>query len=118
MNNLTLGRKIALGFSTLVALTLILGLVALQRFGTIAGSTEYISTDSVPGSIAISHMASALRENFGLVLLHVNARQKDALAASVEQNRTRIDQLIRDYEGSVNTTEERIMFTSFKSSRG
>lgn len=117
MHSLTLGKRIALGFAAIIAITLILGLLSYRNFYSINSNSEYIATDPVPGSIKITSIASAVKENFGLVQLHLNSANKEKYASAIEQNRSRIDDLIREYESTIITDEDKTMFSSFQEAR-
>ncbi len=117
MNSLTLGQRIALGFSAIIGLTLILGLVLFSNFHTIAKHAEYIATDPVPGTISIMSIAGAVRDNFGLVQLHIAAKEKERINATIEKNKELIDQLTREYENTIAESADKTMFASYKEAR-
>jgi methyl-accepting chemotaxis protein len=117
MNSLTLGQRISLGFSAVIAVTLILGLVAFNRFMAVSDAGEYLAHDPVPGTIAIINISGAFKENFGLVQMYISATDKTKIAANIEANRLRIDQLLQEYEATITAEEDRRQFALFKEHR-
>ena len=45
MNSFTFGKRIALGFSATIAITLILGLIAFSQFSTISNESTSVAQD-------------------------------------------------------------------------
>jgi methyl-accepting chemotaxis protein len=117
MNSLTLGQRISLGFAAVIAVTLVLGLVAFNRFLAVSNAGEYLARDPVPGTIAIINIAGAFKENFGLVQMHISIADKTKVAASIEANRIQIDQLLQEYEATISAEEDRKLFGTFKEDR-
>ena len=117
MNSLTFGKRIALGFSAIIVITLILGLVSFGRFHTIANRAEFIASDSLPGTIGIISIVNAVKDNFGLVQLHFNSADKEKISAAIEKNRGSIDQLVQEYESTITASEDRAMLAAFKEER-
>ena len=117
MNSFTLGKRIALGFSTIIAITLILGLVVFTRFNTIVNRAEYIAANPVPGMIAIMSIADTLKENFGLTQTQIHSPTKDKFTATVDRNKERIDKLMQDYTRTMHEPEDRQLFATFQEAR-
>ena len=117
MNSLTFGKRIALGFSAIIAITLVLGLVGYGHFRTITNDAEHISSDLLPGSITSMNITNAVKDNFGLVQMHFNTQNPSTVTAAIEKNKSRIDQLMIEYEATINEPEDRQLFASFKESR-
>ena len=117
MNSLTFGKRIALGFTAIITVTLVLGLVAFSLFRGIASKAEYVATDPMPGTIAIIRMTSAVKDNFGLVQRHFNATEKEAVAAAIEKNSELTDKLAKEYEITVTDPEDKALFATFKEDR-
>jgi len=117
MNHLTLGKRVALGFAGVIAVTLVLGIVAFSRFLSAASAGEYLTASPVPCTIAMVDIAGAFKENFGLVQRHINSSEKDKIAAAVQRNKERIDKLLQDYEAAISTDEDRRIFAVFKDAR-
>jgi methyl-accepting chemotaxis protein len=117
MKSITLGKRVAFGFAAVIAVTLTLGGVAFSRFLAVSSAGEYLATDPVPGTIAIIDISGAFKENFGLVEKHINARDKNAVAASIQKNKEHIDQLLIHYEATITSEEDRALFTAFKAAR-
>src|SRR5690349_9311887 len=117
MKSLTLGQRISFGFATVIAVTLLLGLVAYNRFMVVSDAGEYLARDPVPGTIAIINIASAFKENFALVQRHINGTDKDGVSAKIQANKEKIDRLFTEYDATITAAEDHAMFEQFKAAR-
>ncbi len=117
MKSLTLGQRIAFGFATVIAVTVILGGVAFKQFLAVSDAGEYLARDPVPGTITIIKIAGAFKENFALVEKHLSAHDKAGTTAKIQANKEKIDGLMQDYEATITAAEDRAMFDRFKEDR-
>jgi len=117
MKSLTLGQRVTLGFVTATAVTVALGLVAFNQFLAVSSAGEYLARGPVPGTICIIGISGAFKENFALVEKHLSARDKAAVSARVQANKTKIDGLLHDYEATMTVAEDREIFAKFKEAR-
>ncbi|HEX2099502.1 MAG TPA: methyl-accepting chemotaxis protein [Candidatus Synoicihabitans sp.] len=117
MKTLTLGRRVALGFAAVIAVTLALGGVAFSQFLAVSAAGEYIADDPVPGTIAAIDIASAMKENFAFAGLYVTVRDKEKLKREIDENKTAIDELLKVYEGTITLEADRVLFETFKEQR-
>ena len=117
MNSLPFGKRITFGFTAIVGINLILGLVALFHFHAIDDRAEFMAAKPLPGTIAILSISSAVKDNFGLVQMHFNSREKEKITAAIEKNKGEIDQLIQEYELALTEPADRTMFAAFKETR-
>jgi methyl-accepting chemotaxis protein len=117
MKSLTLGRRVALGFIAVIAVTLALGGVAFKHFLAVSSAADYLAADPVPGTIAIIDISGAFKENFGLVEMHISAHDKVTVAATIHKNKEHIDRLLLEYEATITNENDRAMFATFKEAR-
>ncbi len=117
MKTLTLGRRIALGFTLLSLITITLVLMSFRSFHQVATVSEYLSTDPVPGTLAIIKIQGAFKVNYGLVHQHIHSEHKADFAGKIAKNKELIDQLIKDYDASITDPKDRAMFDEFKAYR-
>lgn len=117
MKSFTFRQRISFGFAAVISVTLILGIVSFNRFLAVSAAGEYLATDPMPGTIAIIKISSAFKENMLWVQKHIDAQNKPAISAAIEQNKQAIDQLLADYEATMTADEDRAMFAIFKQAR-
>jgi methyl-accepting chemotaxis protein len=117
MKSLTIGQRITIGFATVTAVTVALGLVAFNQFLTVSSAGEYLARDPVPGTICIISISGAFKENFAYVEKHLSAHDKASVTARIQANKEKIDGLLRDYEATITAAEDREMFARFKEAR-
>jgi hypothetical protein len=117
MKSLTPNKRIALGFSLLIAVSAALGFVAHNRLLAVSSASANLARDPVPGTIAIMEVGGAFRSDFSRVATHVLSHRKEQIAATVRLNKAKIDRLLSDYEATITTNEDRRLFTTLKSMR-
>ena len=117
MKSLTFGKRIALGFSAVIAITLILGLLAFSRFRTIHSHAAYITSGPVPGTVGIMKIVGAVKDNFGLVQLYFNTEEKGKITADIERNKELLEHLIEEYETRITESADKAMLAAFKEAR-
>jgi methyl-accepting chemotaxis protein len=117
MKSLTLSQRVSVGFATVIAVTLVLGLVAFNRFLAVSDAGEYLARDPVPGTISIISIAGAFKDNFGLVQRHITTADKAGVSAKIQENKEKIDRLFTEYAVTITADEDRAMFEQFKEAR-
>ncbi|MDD2708450.1 MAG: methyl-accepting chemotaxis protein [Verrucomicrobiae bacterium] len=112
--NWTIGKRLALGFASVLAIVIILGVVTWDKLGTISNSVRQMTEESLPGlslSGEIRYKAIVYRAaNFKHVVftdLAVKAElDKEARALGDEMG-----ELVAKYEKSITKPEEREIFS-------
>ncbi len=117
MKQMTIGRRITLGFAAVLTITLALGWVAYGRFAVIQQQTDIMIKDALPGTVSILRIEAALKENLGLAQTHIGAADKSKIAAKIQANIETIDQAVCKYVESITTSEDREMFNTFTNAR-
>ena len=117
MKQMTVGRRITLGFAAVLTITLALGLVAYGRFAVIQQQTDIMINDALPGTVSILKIEAALKENLGLAQTHIGATDKSKIAAKIQENIEIIDLAVGKYAESITTSADREMFNTFTNAR-
>jgi methyl-accepting chemotaxis protein len=113
MQNWTIKKRIAFGFSTVIALVLALALVNLALLNRIDGAVDSITEDALPGIAAAGQINSAVGQIQVAVLLHIatedptEVKQLDDL---IQTRRQEVLAITDDYEKTITTTQERELF--------
>ena len=113
MKNLTLGRRIALGFTALGLIAVALGFVALKTFHHIAKDAE----DLVAGPLSIVQIHQTHGGNYKLIKEHLRATDKATINAKIANNSEVIGTYIKRYDESITDPATRKIFDQFKSDR-
>ncbi|NBR87894.1 MAG: chemotaxis protein [Verrucomicrobia bacterium] len=118
MKQMTIGKRIAFGLAGSLAITLVLGILSYQSFVKVSTRAEYLITDPIPGTVSILKIAAVLNESLGLVQAHINTRtERQSYAALISANTTSLEMLVKEYEASITTPEDREMFATFTNHR-
>lgn len=118
MKNLTIGRRITLGYAATLTITVILGFIAFNRFIAVASDANYLATDPVPRTVTILRIESHFMEVAALVQTHINAADKGRLSAVIAHNFELNNKLATAYEATITSGDDRRMFGQFKADRG
>jgi methyl-accepting chemotaxis protein len=117
MKNWTISRRIVVGFTVLTSLTLVIGLVAIDRFATIRKESANLTEYATPGLAAILQMQALIKEDFGLVQSLLLADDAHSLLESIEQNEARVESLISEYRSNFRSGENETLFGEFEAVR-
>jgi len=107
LNNLTIAKKLALGFSAIVALLLIQGIFSLSQISQVAGFADEMHDDSVTTVSQISAIRAALfdhrrRENAMIFQSKHIAQDEAKIIALVKE----INEIVNAYEPLIVQTDE------------
>ena len=117
MNQMKVGTKFAVTCAVLVAFTVLLGGVCINRFGAIDTNLKVIADDSLPGVLAINAVESEFQTYRGNAWKHIASPDPKLLAAveqQMEENRSKIMSSLGDYERAIITAEDRALFEKVK----
>ncbi len=120
MKNLTLGKRIALGFAAVLVITMALGLFAWQRLSLIRQGTEQIAGHALPGLLAITQIQSLALQNYSATLRVVLSASEDDAAkeiTGIQKNVEHINQLTNVYAASISSAKDRELFQAFLAAR-
>jgi methyl-accepting chemotaxis protein len=113
MSRWTIGRRIIVGFSAVIAMAAILGGIAYSRLVVIETQATRIVVDSLPGIYVSSQIESETLKRFSLILQHIiasDAAVMNGLEADIRTADTRLDELMSAYEKTITTAQDRENF--------
>ena len=120
MNTWTISRRIIVGFATVLLITAALGAFALWRLQSISKNLGQLADNTLRSVLTLNECASLSRDNIftaqQFILAESEARRTE-LEQQIAQNRARIDELIRQYEGLISDSEDRRLFEEAKQTR-
>jgi methyl-accepting chemotaxis protein len=114
MKNLSLGQRIAFGFAAIIVLTLVFGLVSLNRFMAVSASGRYLGSDPIPGTVAILRIEHDVMGSIGLMREYVYTADRPKIAAEINQQRADLDRSIAAYDATISDPVDRAKFEEFK----
>jgi methyl-accepting chemotaxis protein len=120
MINLTIAKRIVLGFSGTTAVALALGVFAYTRLLEIKQHSTRITVDCLPGAALIGQITSLAEKNYIATLRHVATEKpedKAALTAIIQANVARINALTNEYAGTITMARDRELFTAMLAAR-
>ncbi len=101
LQNLTIGKRLAIGFSALAALILITGALAALRMGVMQESVRQLTLESVPQIRQLGELATALAEyrvsERGYVANQDDAEKAAEYLAEMETGSKQIDARVKGY---------------------
>ncbi|HAM72249.1 MAG TPA: hypothetical protein DCM86_11455 [Verrucomicrobiales bacterium] len=120
MRNLTIGRRVVLGFVATLILGLATSAFTVARLQRVDAAAERIVRDSLPGAFTISQIASCVKENKALVQHHVlsdGEGLKAKLATLISTNLTALGRLTREYEATITQQRGRDLYAELQKVR-
>ena len=118
MKQWTIGKRITIGFATVLSITLTLSLLSYWSLVRVQAEAGDLSTDTIPCIRSILGIEATLKENLALVQAHLNATtEKAGYAEEIAANIEKINQLVKVYEATPMRPEDRAMFTAFTNAR-
>ncbi|MFL6707035.1 MAG: methyl-accepting chemotaxis protein [Massilia sp.] len=113
MKNLSIGRKLALGFTAVIALMLIMASLAFARLGTISDAIHLTNADRFPKTQLVHTIKDELNEiarNMRNVLLMSDAASLNKEYANIEQSARDIATALDQLDKSIITPTGRALF--------
>ncbi len=120
MKNWTIKKRVISGFAGIVAITTLLGCIALLCLARIDVSIGKVTQQSLPGLHMSGQIEAAIAHNGCLVLKYILAEDgatKAKIKAKIDAQRDSNTQLIADYEKTVVTEEDRKVLAKMKGAR-
>ena len=115
-----LSAKLYFGFGAVLLVFLLLSGFIFQRLQSVSKLEKIITGDCLPGVDAIGKMKSAAQshfENLSRHLLSQDAASKDAVEGQMEKSWVEMDQISKEYEGTITQSEDRALFTAIGPAR-
>jgi methyl-accepting chemotaxis protein len=115
MQNWTIGKRLVVGFSTVLAITFVLGVFSYVQMVTIRRNALAITGDSLPGVTTMGQVAAALKEGKALLLEHVLSSDKAQMAeleSKIAENGAKVDAALKQYEKSITVQRDRELYSA------
>ncbi|MGG2419730.1 MCP four helix bundle domain-containing protein, partial [Ralstonia pseudosolanacearum] len=116
--NVRIGPRLAIGFSALIALTIIMALVGIQRLATLSATTNHITGNTDAKASTSTQVSSAVLDMSRVarnILLVRDTDQINGFKRDYDANKARIAQHMGDLEKLVDADEERQIVGTLKS---
>ena len=121
MQKWTIGKRLGVGFSVLVTITMAMGALAYVRLLDINQTSTSITGDALPGVQLIGKLDSNVREQRSFILRHIetdDAARKKEYERQITDYATRISEGLKEYEKTITEDEDRRLFDVLTSKRG
>ena len=120
MKNWTIRKRIVTGFSVLVALSAVMGILAWMSLRDISGHADDLSSDNIPGlSISADLLQNLGRAHLFLMesVLTTNLEQRHVYEAQIQEIAATNTELMAETEKYCNDPEEKQLFYKIKQAR-
>ncbi len=120
MNSWTISRRIIFGFAAMLLISAALGAIALWRLHTLNQSIARLADNTLPAVLNLREVAGRTRDNIFTILQFSQAEsadQRKVIETRIAENRTRIDELFKQYEPLILDAEGRRLFEEMKRAR-
>lgn len=117
MKNWTISKRITLGFSILTLLAMIVGLIGYTNLKILRGDAHVLLSDSMPGTIYLSHAEIHVAEEYGLMeryLRTTDAAERDTIEKQIAQDDKENAELQRLYSAKIERDEDRTYFAELE----
>ncbi|MBS1818073.1 MAG: MCP four helix bundle domain-containing protein [Acidobacteria bacterium] len=113
MKNVTIGKRLTLGFGVVMVIVSVLGLFAVQQLRSISASASRIASDAVPGLAMSADIANKTKDVYADALVHLAADDPAAMdraQADLMRLRSHVSAVISEYEKTIASDEDRANF--------
>ena len=113
MKTMTIGKKITLTCVALVALTTMLGIVAILNAGRIDASIHMVVVDNLPGVYRLNRLEACVKQQEVAMLSHIASDSPEALRlneATIADLEIKYQNESREYQKTLNTAQDRAFF--------
>jgi len=120
MKNWTIGKRIIVGFSIIVALSAIMGTLAWNSMCIISTHGDELSNDSIPGLTATADIMQNLSRAHLILIRHVlttNLAEKQGYEATLKEIAATNSAIINNLERVCTSPDEKHFFESLKQAR-
>jgi methyl-accepting chemotaxis protein len=110
---LNVGTKIGLGFALVAMFLVAVAALAQLRLGGLLSNNHRLVVESFPGTYLSCQIENSLREDANLLGEHVAAgtgEEKSRIARQLVANSAKIDQLFKDFEGTITQSADAELF--------
>ncbi|KQY52733.1 methyl-accepting chemotaxis protein [Lysobacter sp. Root494] len=114
LQNLTIGRRLTLGFAALALLIVVMGAFAAQRMGNAQDTVRAVTQESVPSIRDLGRLATMLAEyrvsERGLVASHEDPAKSAEYAAELTEGAKQFHELASGYAAKIAGARERELY--------
>lgn len=118
--NWTIGRRITVGFVTLLIITAGSGAFAFYRLSGVGKQSVSIAEDSLTGVYLVGRMQDCIRQNYGRTWQFVNspnAAESEQLQAAMKETSAEQTGYLKKFETTVSSPEEQKLFEAVATAR-
>jgi methyl-accepting chemotaxis protein len=120
MGNLTIGKRLVLGFAVLVVITVGLGTFGFVNLTKVTTHTANITADALPGVGTMGQVKALISENYGLTAWHIastDAEEVQTIEARMKASSAKITTLYEEFEKKLSRPHDRGMFEAIAGPR-
>jgi methyl-accepting chemotaxis protein len=120
MTQWTIGKRIVVGFASVLTIIAILGSVALIKFEEIKADANIIAIDCLPGMYYSGQLEMVVKDNYAHTFKHVIAQDKptmDAIEAEMKATSEEGSAFATKYESTITASEDRDLFAKLSVAR-
>src|SRR5690348_6793075 len=102
--NLTIGKRIVLGFTLAVAISAAQGIFGYSRLASLSQDAHTVVVDCLPGTFLAGQIEALVQENRALLLTHLLAKDeadRRAIEKSMGGRAQEIDRIATQYETTI-----------------
>lgn len=116
----TIGRRIGVGFGSLILILGIVGALCFQRVTNIKLSAEEMEQRAMPGLMLLGQAESEVKENFINTTQHVmatSAAEKTAIDKILTEKSAKLSSIYKEYEGIIDEQVEKQAYEKLTAAR-
>jgi methyl-accepting chemotaxis protein len=120
MKHWTIGRRITLGFASVIIVALALGLFAYTRLVAISGNSDRITRQTIPNIELVYRAQKNAKDNDGLVYRHIGGNSRDdmvQLEAALHDNHVDNEKIYAELDKSITDDTGRALLDKVKAAR-
>jgi methyl-accepting chemotaxis protein len=120
MNSWTISRRIIFGFAAMLLISAALGGFALWRLEGLSQSISLVADNTLPSVLTLNECAGLARDNIFACQQFAeteSAQQRKAIEDRIATNRSRMDDLFKQYGALISDSEDRRLFDETKRTR-
>src|SRR5690242_8534328 len=120
MGNWTIGRRLVLGITALVVITVALGTFGFATLTKVTTHTGRITADALPGVGTMGQVKALISENYGLTAWHIASTDPKEVAdieARMKKSSAQITKLYEEFEQKLTRPEDRQQFEAIAGPR-
>jgi methyl-accepting chemotaxis protein len=110
LKNMRIGRRLGLGFATVLALTVVVGTFSINRIAYVNAATAELATNWLPATRSLGEYGDAMagaRRTESYLLLSDAAADREALEKHMQGYRATAEKTWKAYEATVTEADER-----------